>query len=48
MALIIDKYSFKNKSNEAIQFLYKNGVDKQDNDTIFKPKSLNVYRAVTK
>ncbi|MDA1762352.1 S8 family serine peptidase [Bacillus cereus] len=48
LALIIDKYGFKDKPYEAVQFLYKNGVDKQDNNTNFKPKSLNVYRAVTK
>lgn len=48
LALIIDKYGFKDKPYLSIQFLYENGVDKQDGNKIFDQKSLNVYKAVTR
>ncbi|MCR6850513.1 S8 family serine peptidase [Bacillus sp. IBL03825] len=48
LALIIDKYGFKDKPNESIKFLYENGVDGQEDNKILKQGSLNVYKAVTK
>ncbi|MCU4986735.1 S8 family peptidase [Bacillus thuringiensis] len=47
LALIIDKYHLKDKPNSSVKFLYKYGVDQQNqNRDLFGNGILNVYKAL--
>ncbi|CUB14316.1 Major intracellular serine protease precursor [Bacillus cereus] len=46
LALIVDKYKFKNKPDKAVDFLYKYGVDKKYSRNFYGNGVLNIYKVV--
>ncbi|WP_089607954.1 S8 family peptidase [Bacillus cereus] len=48
LALIIDKYHLKKQPNKSTRFLYKYGVNKRDDTSLYGNGTLNIYKMLSK